>query len=45
MIPMAYKQAVGEARSETGLSKSVFPGENPYSITQILDDSFFPKKN
>jgi hypothetical protein len=41
-LPMAYRQALGEARKETGLSKNIFPTENPYSINQILDDSYFP---
>ncbi len=37
-----YKQSCGQASDETGLSLATFPQSCPYSLTQILDESYFP---
>jgi hypothetical protein len=39
----AYPKAVSLAAKETGFSFNTFPKECPYSITQLLDDDFYPK--
>ena len=41
-IDKAYPIALKSAIAETGLSKSVFPSECPYTIEQLLDEDFFP---
>ena len=38
----AYKKAVREAISETGLDESLFPFSCEWMLEQILDDEFFP---
>lgn len=37
-----YQGAVKRAAAETGLGKSTFPSECPFSIEQILDEEFLP---
>ena len=37
-----YKDAVLSASKETGLSKSTFPNELPYTLEQLLDEDFYP---
>jgi len=39
----SYPTALKSAIAETGLLKSVFPNECPYTIEQLLDDNFYPK--
>lgn len=38
----AYEDAIDEAIKETGLDEKMFPSECPYTLEQILDDSFYP---
>ncbi|MCC2624703.1 MAG: hypothetical protein K0R14_576 [Burkholderiales bacterium] len=38
----AYKKAVREVVSETGLDDSVFPQKCKWTIKQVLDDNFLP---
>lgn len=38
----AYGRAVKRAVSETGLRKSTFPAECPYTPDQLLDETFWP---
>ncbi len=38
----AYLDAVEMAADETGLAVSVFPGNCPYAIEQLLDKTFYP---
>ena len=38
----AYIKGVELAVKETELSRRTFPGECPYSLSQILEDSFYP---
>lgn len=40
-IELAYFKAVKDAALESGLSTATFPALNPYSLEQILDDTFF----
>lgn len=42
-VAEAYPRAVKRAVSETGLRKTTFPVECPYSPTQILDEEFWPQ--
>jgi hypothetical protein len=44
VIAKAYKRAVGEARKQTLLDKSVFPAYCPYTERQILDQDFWPNQ-
>jgi len=39
----AYPDAVDIAMKETDLPLSSFPDSCPYTLTQVLDDSFYPK--
>jgi len=41
-IMKAYPKAVELAMKETGLSKSTFPNNCPYTVEQLLDDEFYP---
>jgi len=41
-IDHAYEQAVLIAVRETGLEEDGFPKKCPFSLSQCLDDSFFP---
>jgi len=38
-----YRRAVSEAAIETGLAKSAFPADCPYSLDQLHDDAFLPE--
>jgi hypothetical protein len=38
-----YRRAVREAADETGLDKEAFPGENEFSLEQMLDVDFLPQ--
>ena len=38
-----YSDSIILASKETKLSKSIFPYDCPYSLTQLLDDDFYPK--
>jgi hypothetical protein len=38
----SYKAAVDRAADETGLQRSTFPAENPYTQDQLLDPEFIP---
>ena len=38
----AYAAAVALAANQTGLQRSKFPSENPYTPQQLLDPDFFP---
>ncbi len=42
-IRKIYPKAIILAMKETGLSKSIFPIDCPYSIDQLLDIDFYPK--
>lgn len=39
----AYPKAVDIAVKETGLPKSTFPDACPYTLEQLLDDTFYPE--
>jgi hypothetical protein len=41
-IASAYRIAVLEAASETGLPKSLFPPDCPFGFEQIMDENFWP---
>jgi hypothetical protein len=38
----SYAGAVRRASAETGLPRTAFPSEHPYSLTQLLDLDFIP---
>ena len=38
-----YRLAVLVARGETGLERSSFPAQNPWSPVQVLDEEFYPE--
>jgi len=38
----AYRYAVTDAALETGLGKSTFPAECPWTFEQAMDDNFWP---
>jgi len=40
--PRIYKKSVVDASIETGLLQSSFPSDLPYTISQLLDDEFYP---
>jgi len=42
-IVTAHPKALKIAIKETGLPKSVFPNECPYTIEQLLDEDFYPE--
>lgn len=42
-IAEAYPRAVKRAVLETGLPKTTFPAECPYSPEQLVDESFWPE--
>lgn len=42
-VARAYPKSRLMARGETGLDLKAFPPTCPYSIKEILDDSFFPR--
>ncbi len=39
----AYRKAIMEAASETGLRQTTFPASCPWSFDQIMDDDFWPE--
>lgn len=39
----AYCAAVRKAAHETRLPESIFPEQLPYTVTQLLDDGFYPE--
>lgn len=41
-LAKAYPMAVREAVQESGLSKSLFPGECPWTFEQVMDADFWP---
>ena len=41
----AYDYAAIRAAKETGITESVFPSMMPYTLTQLLDDEFYPENN
>ncbi|OQW92022.1 MAG: hypothetical protein BWK78_02935 [Thiotrichaceae bacterium IS1] len=41
-VAKAYPKAVALAAKETGISKTIFPNECPYSLEQLLNDNFYP---
>lgn len=41
-IVRAYRLAIGQARKQTKLEKSVFPEQCPYTKAQILNPDFLP---
>ncbi len=42
-IATAYEKAVLAAEVETGIEKANFPSECPFSLEQILDETFLPE--
>lgn len=42
-VAKAYPKALALAAKETGIPKTVFPKECPYSLEQLLDDDFYPQ--
>jgi hypothetical protein len=41
-IARAYSLAIGDAATETGISRKTFPLECPYDHRQIMDQEFWP---
>lgn len=41
-LAYAYSRACAQASRETGLALATFPVTCPYTVEQVLDDSFFP---
>ncbi|MBN8606658.1 MAG: DUF29 domain-containing protein [Caulobacterales bacterium] len=39
----AYVQALGAAVQETGLGLEVFPEANPFTLAEVVDESFWPE--
>ena len=39
-----YRRAVNDAVRETGLQRTQLPGQNPYTVEQLLDPEFVPQK-
>jgi hypothetical protein len=44
-IEIAYEKAKLMAEDETGIDKKIFPSPCPFSLEQILDNTFFPEEN
>ncbi len=42
ILKKAYTKAIVKASQETALDKKIFPGSCPWSLSQILDDNFYP---
>ncbi len=42
ILKKAYKKAILKASQETALDKQIFPGTCPWTLSQILDDNFYP---
>lgn len=42
-IEQAYRLALVAVERETGLMRSTFPAECPYSYDQMIDDGFWPE--
>ena len=43
ILSEAYKPAIFDAMSETGLKLNSFPTKCPWSVEQVLDDEFWPE--
>lgn len=43
ILSHAYSKARIEAAKETGLDKSTFPAQCPWSLSQVVDDAFWPE--
>lgn len=43
IVAEVYRRAVKEAALETGLPKSAFPAECPWTLDQLRDDDFLPE--
>lgn len=43
LVALAYPTAVKKAAAETGLGKHVFPSECPWTLSQMLDEDFWPE--
>ncbi|ELS03610.1 protein of unknown function DUF29 [Xenococcus sp. PCC 7305] len=43
-LERAHKKAIILAIKETNLPNKTFPAQYPYILTDILDDSFFPRE-
>jgi hypothetical protein len=39
----AWRRAVLSATRETELARTTFPGECPWSVEQVLDETFYPE--
>jgi hypothetical protein len=39
----AYKVAVSKATKETGLDEKTFPQDCPYTLDQLMDETFYPE--
>jgi hypothetical protein len=42
-LPLAYRRARRDAAEDTGLPLSTFPETCPWSVTQVLDEDFWPE--
>lgn len=42
-IAVAYEKAILGAENETGIEKSRFPEQCPFTLDQMLDKNFFPE--
>jgi hypothetical protein len=40
-----YPKARRQAQAETGLPLATFPEDCPWSVEQVLDDDFFPRRD
>ncbi len=41
-VSKAYRSAIREAAAETGLLRTTFPTECPYTLDQIMDEAYLP---
>jgi hypothetical protein len=44
-VAKAYPKAVAYAVEETGMNPSLFPVECPFTLSQLLDKSFYPESH
>lgn len=42
MLHTAYRRAVLQAARDTGLERSTFPAQGPWSFSQAMDEAFWP---
>ena len=43
VLASSYTYAIKQASVETGIARSAFPQDCPYTVSQALDDDFMPE--